>query len=173
MRYLAAIPGLLLATLPAFAQDKKMILGQLTQEMSLLGFLPAALQTTAPTRLKIVYLPDSAQSVSADNANYFTGMLGADFQMEQRLNRHMSLLPHLYTGLSYDFVSDDNNSRVTLPNATGYNVVGERLHRLAFEVGAGVTARLYNSVEVVLGYEGSFRQDYNAHTGTLKLRYLF
>ncbi|MBQ3667134.1 MAG: hypothetical protein II913_03645 [Elusimicrobiaceae bacterium] len=60
MRYLAAILGLLLATLPAFAQDKKMLLRQLTQEMSTLGFLPAALQTTAPTRLKLVYLPDGA-----------------------------------------------------------------------------------------------------------------
>ncbi len=60
MRYLAATLGLLLATLPACAQDKKTILRQLTQEMSLLGFLPAALQTTAPTRLKIVYLPDGA-----------------------------------------------------------------------------------------------------------------
>ncbi len=125
------------------------------------------------TRLHQEGYTDGAQNVSAENADYFTGMLGADFQMEQRLSQHMSLLPHLYTGLSYDFVSDDNNSRVTLPNATGYNIVGERLHRLAFEIGAGVTARLYSSVEIALGYEGSFRQDYNAHTGTLKLRYLF
>ena len=125
------------------------------------------------TRLHQEGYSDGAQKVSAENADYFTGMLGADFQMEQRLSKHASLLPHLYTGLSYDFVSDDNNSRVTLPNATGYNVVGERLHRLAFEVGAGITARLYSSVEIALEYEGSFRQDYNAHTGTLKLRYLF
>ncbi len=125
------------------------------------------------TRLHQEGYTDGAQNVSADNANYFTGMLGADFQTEQRLSQHVTLLPHLYTGLSYDFKSDDNNSRVTLPNATGYNVTGERLHRLAFEVGAGVTARLYHSVEMALGYEGSFRQDYNSHTGTLKLRYLF
>ncbi len=125
------------------------------------------------TRLHQEGYSDGAQNVAADNANYFTGMLGADFQTEQRLSQHVSLLPHLYTGLSYDFKSDDNNSRVTLPNATGYNVTGERLHRLAFEVGAGVTARLYHSVEMMLGYEGSFRQDYNSHTGTLKLRYLF
>ena len=50
MRYLAATLGLLLATLPAFAQDKVHMLRQLTQEMSVLGFLPATLQTTAPTR---------------------------------------------------------------------------------------------------------------------------
>ena len=100
-------------------------------------------------------------------------MLGADFQLEKALSQDVSILPHLYTGLSYDFKSDDANSRVTLPGSTGYNVIGERLHRLGFEVGAGVTARLYHSVEVVAGYEGSFRQDYNAHTGTLKLRYLF
>lgn len=125
------------------------------------------------TRLHQEGYSDGAQNVSADNSNYFTGMLGADFQLEQRFSQHVSLLPHLYTGLSYDFKSDDNNSRVTLPNATGYNVTGERLHRAAFEVGAGVTARLYHSVEMMLGYEGSFRRNYNSHTGTLKLRYLF
>lgn len=125
------------------------------------------------TRLHQEGYTDGAQNVSADNSNYFTGMLGADFQTQQRLSQHVCLLPHLYTGVSYDLKSDDNNSRVTLPNATGYNVTGERLHRLAFEVGAGVTARLYHSVEMSLGYEGSFRQDYNSHTGTLKLRYLF
>lgn len=125
------------------------------------------------TRLHQEGYNDGAQSVSADNANYFTGMLGADFQMQQRLSQHVSLLPHLYTGLAYDFASDDNNSRVTLPNATGYDVKGERLHRLAFEIGAGATVRLYSSVEIIAGYEGSFRQDFNSHTGTLKLRYLF
>ncbi len=125
------------------------------------------------TRLHQEGYSDGAQHVSADNSNYFTGMMGIDFQTEKVLSSQVSLLPHLYTGLSYDFKSDDNNSRVTLPNSTGYNVAGERLHRVAFDVGAGVTARLCHSVEAVLGYEGSFRQDYNSHTGTLKLRYLF
>ncbi len=125
------------------------------------------------TRLHQEGYSDGAQNVSAENADYFTGMLGADFQLEKRLSQHTSVLPHLYTGLSYDFVSDDNNSRVTLSDATGYNVFGERLHRLAFEVGTDVTVRLYHSAEIMLGYVGSFRHDYNAHTGTLKLRYLF
>lgn len=125
------------------------------------------------TRLHQEGYSDGAQHVAADNSDYFTGMFGIDFQAQKALSSSVSLLPHLYTGLSYDFYSSDNESRVTLPNSTGYNVAGERLHRLAFEVGAGVTARLCHSVEAVLGYEGSFRQDYNSHTGTLKLRYLF
>ena len=60
-----------------------------------------------------------------------------------------------------------------LPNGSGYNVSGERLHRLSFEAGASLTALIRENVEVLLGYEGSFRQDYNTHTGSLKLRYMF
>ncbi len=62
MRYIAVVLGILLASLPAFAYDTKTMLSQLTQKMSLLGFLPGAVQTTAPTRMKIVYLPDGVRA---------------------------------------------------------------------------------------------------------------
>lgn len=125
------------------------------------------------TRLHQEGYNDGAQDVSADNSDYFTGMLGADLQTQMRVTRNFSLLPHMHAGLAYDFVSADNDGRVALPNGTGYKVYGERLHRLSVELGAGFTARLYQNVEISAAYEGSFREDYNSHTGTLKLRYLF
>lgn len=60
MRYLATLLGLLLATLPAFSHNTKSLLAHLTQEMSLLDFLPGSVQTTTPTHLKIIYLPNGA-----------------------------------------------------------------------------------------------------------------
>ena len=125
------------------------------------------------TRLHQEGYNDGAQDVSADNFDYFTGMLGADLQTQMRVTRNFSLLPHMHAGLAYDFVSADNDGRVALPNGAGYKVYGERLHRLSVELGAGFTARLYQNVEISAAYEGSFREDYNSHTGTLKLRYLF
>ena len=62
MRYIVAMLGLLLASLPAFPHDNNTILSQLTEQMSLLGFLPGAVQTTVPTHLKIIYLPDGVRA---------------------------------------------------------------------------------------------------------------
>ncbi len=118
------------------------------------------------------YTDSSDQSVSASQNNYLTGTLGAKLSQEYRLGG-VRLLPQINAGLAYDFVSDSNDSTVALPNGAAYDVNGERLHRLAFETGASVSALLSDQVEVLLGYDGNFRQDYNAHTGTLKLRYMF
>ena len=119
------------------------------------------------------YTDGADQSVSASQDNYLTAVLGVDLQTQKRVSSTLSLLPRFHAGISYDLLSDEANSRVTLPNASGYNVTGERLHRLSFEAGASVTAQVADNVEASLGYEGNFREDYNSHTGMLKLRYLF
>ncbi len=54
-----------------------------------------------------------------------------------------------------------------------HNVSGERLHRLSLETGVSVAALLSDNLEVLLSYDGSFREDYNSNTGSLKLRYMF
>ena len=119
------------------------------------------------------YTDGADQSVSASQDNYLTAVLGVDLQTQKRVSSTLSLLPRFHAGISYDLLSDKANSRVTLPNASGYNVTGERLHRLSFEAGASVTAQVADNVEALLGYEGNFREDYNSHTGMLKLRYFF
>lgn len=118
------------------------------------------------------YTDSSDQNVSADQNNYLTGILGAKVQQEYRL-AGLRLMPQINAGITYDFVSDDNDGTVSLPNGTAYDISGERLHRLAFEAGASVAALVSDNVEVLLAYDGNFRRDYNSHTGSLKLRYLF
>ena len=118
------------------------------------------------------YTDSSDQSVSASQDDYLSAMLGAKVQTAYRLGSIL-LKPQANAGLLYDFISDNVQSNVMLPNGSGYNVSGERLHRLSFEAGASLTALIRENVEVLLGYEGSFRQDYNTHTGSLKLRYMF
>lgn len=118
------------------------------------------------------YTDSSDQAVSAEQDNYLTGILGAKLQREYRL-AGLRLLPQINAGVAYDFVSDSNDSSVSLPNGAGYDVAGERLHRLSFETGASVAALVSDNVEVALAYDGNFRRDYNSHTGSLKLRYMF
>ena len=119
------------------------------------------------------YKDSADQSVSASQNDYLTAVLGVDLQTQKRVSSILNLLPRFHAGISYDLLSDEANSRVTLPNATVYNVTGERLHRLSFETGLSVTAQVADNVEALVGYEGNFREDYNSHTGMLKLRYLF
>ncbi|MBR4591707.1 MAG: autotransporter outer membrane beta-barrel domain-containing protein, partial [Elusimicrobiaceae bacterium] len=119
------------------------------------------------------YKDTADQSVAAEQDSYFTGTLGAQLQQAYTLSNGMRLIPQFHAGFAYDFVSDSMNSRVGLPNGVSYEIQGDRLHRLSFETGLSVTALLTEQVELSAGYEGSFRTDYNSHTGTLKVRYMF
>ena len=41
------------------------------------------------------------------------------------------------------------------------------------EFGAGITAEVNDNVELSLGYEGKFREDYQDHTGLINAKYKF
>lgn len=119
------------------------------------------------------YKDGSDQSVAAEQNNYFTGTLGVKLQQMYTVRSGLHLLPQISAGVAYDFHSDGADSRVSLPNGAGYRITGEHLKRVSFEAGASLTVMISDSVEATAGYEGSFRENYNSHTGTLKLRYLF
>ena len=118
------------------------------------------------------YKDSSDQRVSSEKDDYLTAVLGVQLQQESMLD-NIKIRPALNLGLAYDLLSDNVSSRVSLPNGTAYDVSGERLHRLSFEAGLSVAALVSDNVEVSLSYDGSFRQDYNSNTGSLKLRYMF
>lgn len=119
------------------------------------------------------YKDSSDQAISAEQNNYLSGLAGITLKGAYQATANLRLMPQLRAGLSYDFVSDQAQGTVVLPNGSNYAVSGERLHRLGFETGVSVGAYVFENVEALLGYEGNFRQDYASHTGTLKFRYLF
>lgn len=47
------------------------------------------------------------------------------------------------------------------------------IDRFGMEFGAGVTAEVNDNVELSLGYEGKFREDYQDHTGLINAKYKF
>ena len=75
--------------------------------------------------------------------------------------------------MTYDLMNDDNNSVVTLANGSAYSVNGEALDRFGIEFGAGLTADVNDNVELSVGYEGKFREDYQDHTGLFNAKYKF
>ncbi|MGB2579322.1 outer membrane autotransporter protein [Elusimicrobium simillimum] len=120
------------------------------------------------------YSDSSGQSVSADSSDYLAGSAGVDLIAEEYSVSHkLRLQPQANLGLVYDFVSDGSDSTVVLPNASSYEVKGERLHRLGVEAGVSVNAMIKDDMQVSLSYDGLFKEDYSSHTGMLKLHYMF
>ena len=119
------------------------------------------------------YKDSADQRVSANNSDILTGVIGAKVSKNFELSNGMNIKPEARIAATYDLMNDDVNSVVTLANGSAYAVEGEALDRFGMEFGAGVTAEINDNVELSLGYEGKFRQDYQDHTGLLNAKYKF
>lgn len=119
------------------------------------------------------YKDSADQKVSANDADILTGVIGAKASKDFALENGMNLRPEARLAMTYDLMNDDNNSVVTLANGSAYSVNGEALDRFGIEFGAGLTADVNDNVELSVGYEGKFREDYQDHTGLLNAKYKF
>lgn len=137
-----------------------------------LGFTPEV-------GLRYVYIKQDAykdsadQKVSGNDSDILTGVIGAKVSKSWELSNGMNIKPEARIAATYDLFNDDVNSVVTLANGSAYAVEGEALDRFGMEFGAGVTAEVNDNVELSLGYEGKFRQDYQDHTGLINAKYKF
>ena len=119
------------------------------------------------------YKDSADQRVSANDSDILTGVIGAKVSKNFELSNGMNIKPEARIAATYDLFNDDVNSVVTLANGSAYAVEGEALDRFGMEFGAGVTAEVNDSVELSLGYEGKFREDYQDHTGLINAKYKF
>lgn len=119
------------------------------------------------------YKDSADQRVSANNSDILTGVIGAKVSKNFELSNGMNIKPEARIAATYDLFNDDVNSVVTLANGSAYAVNGEALDRFGMEFGAGVTAEVNDNVELSLGYEGKFREDYQDHTGLINAKYKF
>ena len=119
------------------------------------------------------YKDSADQRVSANDSDILTGVIGAKVSKNFELSNGMNIKPEARIAATYDLMNDDVNSVVTLANGSAYTVNGEALDRFGMEFGAGVTAEVNDNVELSLGYEGKFREDYQDHTGLINAKYKF
>ena len=119
------------------------------------------------------YKDSADQRVSANDSNILTGVIGAKVSKNFELSNGMNIKPEVRVAATYDLFNDDVNSVVTLANGSAYAVEGEALDRFGMEFGAGLTAEVNDNVELSLGYEGKFREDYQDHTGLINAKYKF
>lgn len=119
------------------------------------------------------YKDSADQKVSGNDSDILTGVIGAKVSKSWELENGMNIKPEARIAATYDLMNDDVNSVVTLANGSAYAVEGEALDRFGMEFGAGVTAEVNDNVELSLGYEGKFREDYQDHTGLINAKYKF
>ncbi len=119
------------------------------------------------------YKDSADQKVSGNDSDILTGVIGAKVSKSWELSNGMNIKPEARIAATYDLFNDDVNSVVTLANGSAYAVEGEALDRFGMEFGAGVTAEVNDNVELSLGYEGKFREDYQDHTGLINAKYKF
>ena len=86
-------------------------------------------------------------------------------------NVNVAVTPEAKVALTYDFLRDKQNRSVTLANGATYATNGENMNRLGFELGAGVSFKVADAVDVGVSYEGKFKTDYSDHTGLLNVKY--
>ena len=79
--------------------------------------------------------------------------------------------PNVYAGLTYDLTDDGNNTAVRI-NEMNYDIIGKRLPRLGGEAGFAVEMS-HDNIDLSVGYDMGYREDYISHTGMIKLRYNF
>lgn len=110
--------------------------------------------------------------VSSDNMDILTAMLGLKVAKDYMIDQ-IVLTPEARFGVTYDITRSDDNALVTLANGAAYRVQNENLKRMAYEVGAGVTAAIDDRIDFTVSYDGSFRKDYQDHTGLFTVKYHF
>ena len=119
------------------------------------------------------YTTSLGANVGGDKSDILTGVIGVNVAKNWNLDNGMTLKPEARLALTYDIKHDATNSTVLLPNGSSYTVVGKALDRFGVEAGLGLTAEINDNVELSVGYEGKFRDDYRDHTGLLNLKYKF
>lgn len=119
------------------------------------------------------YKDSADQKVSGNDSDILIGVIGAKISKSWELSNGMLIKPEARIAATYDLFNDDINSVVTLANGSAYAVDGEALDRFGMEFGAGITAEVNDNVELSLGYEGKFREDYQDHTGLINAKYKF
>ena len=107
-----------------------------------------------------------------DGSDYLTASLGTKYAFDMLLNNGWVVRPQMHYALKYDLISDKHNVTVTMPGVNPYVLNGERLSRIANEVGIGI-AMNYMGLEMSLNYDIEARADYTSQTGRVNFRYEF
>ena len=115
---------------------------------------------------------NGVQNVSQEKEDTLTAVIGAKYSKAFETESSYIIKPSIRVAATYDLMADDNSSNVSVYGGGNYRINSERLSRLGFEAGIGVTAS-FEKWDLSLDYNGSFRDNYNAQSGMVTVKYKF
>ena len=133
---------------------------------------------TPEVSLRYMYLDSASYTNSMgvknkiDKSDYLTASIGTRYGFDLVLYNGWVVQPEIRYALKYDLMSDDNRITVAIPGAIAYALDGERLSRIANEIGIGL-GMTYGALSMSLNYDIEARADYTSQTGRVKFRYEF
>ncbi len=119
------------------------------------------------------YTNKLGSKVAKNSDDVLTLVAGVKVAKRVRLTPCYSVKPELSAAITYDLFDADNSANVLLANGASYRVNGEKLNRLGFELGAKVTTKATQKLELSGGYMTRLREDYQDHTLMLDAKYNF
>ena len=114
---------------------------------------------------------DGIQRVHAEKEDVLTSLVGIKYSTSVKANNIM-IRPTARIAATYDILSENSQSNISVMGGSNYQMDGTRLHRFGIETVIGATATIDN-VDITLEYNGAFRQDYRSQGGILRARYNF
>lgn len=117
------------------------------------------------------YMDSAMQYVSSDTMDILTAVLGVKFEGNVRTELGSRFVVRTHANLTYDLITDRDNAYVGLQNGSSYLVKGDSLERLGVEVGGSIGFNLNEAIDISIGYEGRFREDFQDHTGILSAKH--
>ena len=106
--------------------------------------------------------------VSGTRSDYLTALVGVKGTWDMGAIR-----PTVGVSVGYDVMTDEVSAVNTLANGASYTVTGEALDRLSATVTTGLEAKVTDRTSLKLEYSGTFRKEYQDHSGILKLEMRF
>lgn len=107
-----------------------------------------------------------------DSNDFLTASIGTRYGFDMLLRNGWVLQPAFRYAVKYDLLSDENHITVAIPGVNAYSLNGERLSRIANELGVEI-GMMYGALNMALSYDIEARSDYTSQTGRVKFRYEF
>ena len=114
------------------------------------------------------YTDTFGTTIAGTRSDYLTALVGVKGTWNMGAVR-----PTAGVTVGYDVISDDVSALNTLANGASYTVNGEALDRLSTTVTTGIEADLGERTTLKLEYSGTYRKEYQDHSGMLKLEVKF
>jgi len=117
--------------------------------------------------------PGANLTVAEQSSDTLT--VGAGIKLGKELKQtDLTLKPEIRAGVTYDVVQDDVTSVARFVSGGGaFSTKGLTPARAALELGGDLTFSRNDGLDIVVNYDGEYRDDYSSHTGLIRLKQAF